>query len=124
MTWHLYFRNNSDMTLGCICYNIFDLILRIKSSVANVVVTRSWIVTYDCAVTISADFSQLRIFFYFHSPALVVCKVPVKSVHLMKRNEVDILLYEVNIKKMTCNIEHQAAVLQSRLIIDTHKRNL
>src|SRR5690349_4798233 len=104
MARHLYLRNNCNMPFGSVGNHILYLILRVKATIANAVVARSGIMTDDSSITVCANFREFRIFFYFHSPTLVVGEMPVESIHLMKRNEVDVLLYKIHVKKVTRNV--------------------
>ena len=83
MAWHFYRRYNSDVSVGGILDNIFDLILCIIPGVGGTVegVTQPGPDFRPFAG--AAYLGQFRIFFYGNAPALIVGQVPMKNIHLV-----------------------------------------
>ena len=62
MPWQFYFRNNINVSFCSVGNNLFNLFLRIKTTVFFAFIN-----------TFRSDFSKFRIFFNFNSPALIFC---------------------------------------------------
>jgi len=77
-----------------------------------------WIELETNARTPRADLSELRIFFDFNPPALVIRQMPVKHVQFVQRHRVkngfDFGLAE----KMTAHVEHESTPLEARPVLN------
>ena len=115
------FRNNGDAFRCRICNNLLYILLRIPAAlaVACVVVFASLEqVTDEGLVSDRADFCQARVFLYFKSPALVICKMPMKGVEFVDFHDVKISLYLILVEEVARHIHMHASVSESRSIID------
>ena len=110
MSRHVYFRDDSNISLGSIRNNLFYLLLSI---VAPVIVRPSP----------GTGLSQVRILLTLDSPSLVVCQMPVEMIQAMKRQQIDIALYLRNRKEMAADIEHGSPVRKRRIILQFHRRD-
>ena len=118
MSGQVYFGNHGDVTLLRVFHNLFGLFLRIEAAVRGVVVFPASCFADDGAVAHGADFRQLRIFLYFDSPALVVRQVPVEGIHVVQRQQVDILFYEFEREEVPAYVEMHAAVCKAGFVFD------
>ena len=50
------------------------------------------VVSDQSSISVSPYFCELRIFFYFNSPALIICEMPVKNIHFI-HGQIVCLLY-------------------------------
>ena len=91
MTGKLYFRDNRDITVGSILYDFFYIFLGVETTVCLSVVFAA-VASDDGFFTHTSDFGEFRIFFDLDSPALVVRQVPVKTIHFVHGQHVDICL--------------------------------
>ena len=118
MPRYFYFRDNVDVTCGCICHNLTDVILSVESSVWVRIVFCTVESSYLCRIPESSDFSQFRIFLYFNAPTLIVSQVPVEGVHLEACHLVHQLFYDSLAFKITSFIEHKRTYTKSGCITD------
>ena len=70
-----------------------------------------------------ADLGEPRILLDLDAPALVIGEMPVEAVHLMEREEVDVLLHELLRHEVPGDIEVRAAPREARAIRDPDGRN-
>ena len=63
-------------------------------------------------------FSELRVLLDFDSPALVLCKMPVKPVHLVDGHHVNIFLDLVDAEIVTGAVQMHSSVGKARLVLD------
>ena len=90
MAGHFYFRNNIDVSVCRILYYFFYLLLCVEAAVFYSIITSAGVAANDSAVSPSTHRSKFGIFFYFNAPALVVSKVPVKSIEFMQSQVINI----------------------------------
>ena len=74
-------------------------------------------------LTGSTHFSKLRILLDFHTPALVFGQVPVEGVDFHHGHHVDLALHFFYGHEMTAWVAHQATVVETRSIFDSHARH-
>ena len=65
-------------------------------------------------------FSQLRIFFYFEPPSLVIAQVPVKHIHFIGSHDIQKFLYFRYGIEMPAYIQHHSPPAKPRLILNIH----
>ena len=70
-----------------------------------------------------ADLGELRVLLYLYPPALVIGEMPVEGVHLVKRQQVDVLLDEFLGHEMPHHIQVRAPPPEARLVLDRHRRH-
>ena len=120
MSWEVDFRNDGDMTVSGIFYQVFELFLGVKSAVTYGVERHGLADKRTRAP--STDFSEIRVFFYLDSPALVVGKVEVEAVEVMQRHRVDVNLHRVDGEEVTAHVEMHPAVSKTGPIVDNASR--
>ena len=106
MTGKFYLRNNGDLTGGGICHHFFYLFLGVKAPADTSVYI----------MTNGAYLCQQRIFFHFNRPQVVVRQMPMEIVHLEHCHQVELLLDEIHIHKITADIKHHAAISKTRFV--------
>src|ERR1700759_1818015 len=94
MTRHLNLRNDCDIPFGCIRNNLPDLILGIKTSIADIIVSLPWPFADHRSVAPGTHFSKAWIFLYLDAPALIFGQMPVKFIHFVHREIINEFLYE------------------------------
>ena len=82
------------MALLSILHNLSGFFLCIESAMRNTVVEVG-VGAEDRTRALCSDGCQLRKSLDFDAPALIVCQMPVETVHIVKRQQVDILLHEI-----------------------------
>src|ERR1700730_8510419 len=105
MTRHFNFRYNSHEPLICIFYNFLYLLLGVITPVPIMFISYSGITANQGAVSPCAYFSKFWIFFYFNSPSRIVGQMPMKIIHLVKGEIIDVFFNERNGEEMAANIQ-------------------
>ena len=82
MSRKVNFRYYCDMAFLCIFYNLPSFILCIKTTIGNAVIF-SGIMSDDCLRAFGTDSGQLRTFFDFNSPSLIIGQMPMKTVDIV-----------------------------------------
>ena len=118
---HVDFGNHRDVAFGCVAHDVATLLLRVETAVANAVVD-GCVAAHNRACAPTANRGQLRVFFHFKAPALVVGEVPVELVHAVQGDEVDVFLHEVDGEEVARAVEVHAAIGKARLVLNHHCR--
>src|SRR5512141_2013631 len=118
MAWHLDLGNDAHETLACVGDDLTNVVLRVEAAVSLVVEDGGRrianLVSDDGAVAPRADVGEARVLLDLDAPSLVVREMPVEGVHLMQREEVDVLLDELLRHEMACRVEMHAAPAEPR----------
>ncbi len=121
MARQVYFRNHRYVSFGRIVHDFPSLLLGEMASVWLAVVFAR-IAAYYSLLTLGAYFRKPRVLLYFDAPALVVCDVPVKTVHIMKSHHVNECLGLVHGEEMAAHVEMRATVAETRGVLHLHGR--
>ena len=90
---HVNFRNHSDIALRSVLHNLLHLRNCVEPTVTSAVYAGSGKNSDNRAGPPGANLIEQRVTFTLHSPTLVVCKVPVKIVHLVQSQIIYILFH-------------------------------
>src|SRR6478609_2841587 len=115
MTGHFNFRNYRDMPFHGITHQFPDLVLGVIATITGVVIPRAGITANDGAIAVSAYGSKQGIFFDLDAPSLVFGQVPVKIIHLMQGEVVNVLFDKTYREEMTSYIQVHAPVGKTRV---------
>ena len=117
--------NDGDRSFFCVAYNVNDLFSGVESAIGLAVKLARLIrvVANERLFSPCCDFLQLWIFFYRHPPALVLGKVPVKHVHLVGRDNVNIAFDKISREHVPGHIKQHPAPLKPRTVFDYHALN-
>ena len=127
MPRHFDFGNNGDVQLLRVGHDLADILLRIEPAVAAVLAVGRGRIggqPKSHAAAPRAHARQLRIFFDFDAPAVVVHEMPVERVELVHRHHLKQLFHLGLRKKMTADVQHQPAPAEARRVGDLHAGNL
>src|SRR6476620_1255514 len=119
MSWHFYLGYYRDMPGGRVTHNIPYIFLCIVSAIPCVIVTRSWIPACDGAVTPGANSYQLWVFFDLDTPSLVICEMPVKIIHLVQGDIINVFLDKAHGEKMPAYIQVHTPVIEPGIICNS-----
>src|SRR5690349_3109848 len=115
MAGHLDLRHNGDEAIARVRDDLPYIVLRVEASVTLVVENVRGGITLrpsdEGSIAPCADLGEPRILLDLDAPALVVGEMPVECVHLMKREEIDVLLHELLRHEMARDIEVRSAPL-------------
>ena len=117
---HVYLRNNGDMAGLGIGHYFAGFLLSIVATVGDMVVDVGVGTDYRSA-TLRTYGNQLWPPLYLDAPSLVVGEVPVKHIHVMQSQQVDVLLYEFHCEEVSRTVEVHAAPCEPRGIGDNHR---
>ena len=126
MSGHVYFRNNTYITFGCIGQHFFHILLGVETAVGSLL---SRLLTFTLpplahtGSTPGTNFRQLRQGLYFQPPSLIVRQVPVEDIHLVFGQFINILQNFFLGKPVAANIEHQPAPGELGFVSDFSTRN-
>ena len=98
--------------IGGVLYHVLDFLLRIEAAMLGSLALDA----------LGADLGQFRVFLDLDTPTLVVGQVPMQTVDLEERQDVDILLYVFDRHEMAARIQHDAPITKARLILDSDRR--
>ena len=120
---HFDFRHDLNMQLSRVGDDLFDLFLRIKPFMRH---TRELFTIPSAHLRIlplGTDLSELRVFFNFNPPALVIRQVPVKDIHFEQCHLIQQGLHHVHPFEIPCFVEHKASPGETRCVFDAHATN-
>ena len=123
VTGHVNFRDDFDVALLSVSHNFLDFFLCIEVRTVGFVCPVVAIVhIYRPRVsTCRANGSEFGVTLDFYAPTLVVGQVPVETVHLIHRHDVEHTLYFFYGKEVARHVEHETAVTKAGFIADTHE---
>ena len=67
-------------------------------------------------IAIATNLREQRVFFNFNAPALVVGEVPMKHIHLVHGQQIEVAFYLFHRKKVSANIQMHATPSETRFI--------
>ena len=105
MSRQINLRNNGDITFCRIFDDVLYFLLRIKTTV--------W---FSVEFPFGANFGQLRVFFNFDTPSLVISQVPMEGIQVMESNNINVFLDEISREEMTAYVEMHSPVAVFRLV--------
>ena len=124
VTGHLDLRHHRHESLGGVCHDFADVVLRVETAVRRCVEDTFRGVrdvrTDECLRATCADLRQPRILQDLNAPALILGEVPVKTIQLVMREQVDVLLDEFLRHEVAPRIEMCAAPREARHVLDVH----
>ena len=123
MTRHIDFRNDRDVTLGCIIDDLFHLLLRIETTILLSVILAT-VMANDGFATFRTNFRQLRILLDLDTPTLVFTQMPMETVHVVQGNHVDVLLDRIRCDVVATDIQHHTTIGETRCILNGNSRQL
>ena len=127
MTRHLDLGHHVHELLPSVFHDLAYILLGIETSVPNSVVLPQRRVGLEGRnhgfLPPGTNLGEPGIFPDLDPPALIVGQVPVKAVHLMEREEIDVLLDEVERHEMTNHIKVGATPSETRAILDPDRRH-
>ena len=142
MSRHVNLRNDVDAAYRRVCHYLFNVLLRVKSTVKRVSFHHFQLAFGNLIVRVVIHFGkshtlavvavegapcpffgQQRIFFDFHTPALVIGQVPVELVQFVERHHVQQFLDLLLGIEVARYVQHQAAPLQAGRIFDGYGRH-
>ena len=111
------------MTLGGIVDDVLHLLLGVIGLVGHVVI-HTGEETLDFASAVGAPGRELGVALELDAPALVVGEVPVKHVHLVQCQPVDVFLDIGHREEVAHHVEQHAAVAEAGSVVDAPGRNV
>ena len=73
-------------------------------------------------LTFRSDLCQFRIFLDLDAPSLVVCQMPVETVHVVQGKNIDELLDRIYREEVPGNIEVHTTIWETWVVVDTGGR--
>ena len=110
---HVDLGHNRDVSLGGIFHDVANLIVGVVAAVGRAVLNLR-VMSEHGLRALRAHLRQLRIAGHAEAPALIVGDVPVETVHVVKRDEVDIFFDKLHGEEVTGTVEHHATVAEAR----------
>ena len=117
------FGHHGHMTLGGIVDDVLHLLLGVVGLVGHVVI-HTGKETLDFASAVGAPGRELGVALELDAPALVVGEVPVKHVHLVQCQPVDVFLDIGHREEVAHHVEQHAAVAEAGSVVDAPGRNV
>ncbi len=128
MTRHLYLRNNHHLPFCCIFHDFSDIILGIKTAISGFFTgfRRGYLAPWLIFTvhTPGTNTGKFGVFFDFNPPAVIICQMPVKDIHFMHGDQVDVCFNEFFRKEMARDIEMHAPPGKAGLVIYGNSRNI
>src|SRR5215470_2429952 len=115
MAGHFDLRHDCNEPRTRVVDDLLDLRLRIVASDVRIGILFSW------NRALETDFGQAGIFLDFETPALVICEMPMESVELILRHQVEYFLDFGDRKKVPPDIEQDPAIVKSRIILNFNR---
>ncbi len=116
MSRHLDLRNYIDVPCLCIGHHLADLLLRVETTVRDAVVFTPAVRPHLTAFAPTTDLGELRVLLDLDPPALVVREVPVETVHLVTRHQVNVFLHEWHREEVAHHVQVHPAPCEARLV--------
>ena len=126
MARHLDFRHDGHVPRRRVAHHFADIVLGVETTMTDAVEPLI-LVTMPADEGLLAprgDRRQLRVLLDLQAPSLIVGEVPVEAVHLVQREEVDVLLDELLGLEVTRDVEVRASPAKARHVLDRHHRHL
>ena len=122
MAGHFDLRDDGDESRGGIGDDLADVVLRVEAAVGCGVKCPFAAVAAGVAddgfFAPGADVGEAGVFFDFDAPALIFGQVPVKDVHLVHGQQVDVFFDELFGHKVAADIEVHAAPWEAGIVRD------
>ena len=118
---HINLRDYVNVAFCSIAHNLLCLFLGVEAA-HRLAVPFSGKTSNDGFLAFRTDSSEIGIFLYFDAPALVVSKMPVKSVEIVHCHHVDKCLHLFHCIEMTAYVEMRSTVTETRLVVDIDGR--
>ena len=115
MAGHVYLGNDVDIAVGSILHHLAYLLLGVVTAVALTVVDVR-IAPHSSARTPGTHLGEAGILLNLDAPALVVGEMPVKAVHVVQGQQVDVLLDEIDREEVSGAVQVHAPVTKPRRI--------
>ncbi len=124
MAGHFNLGNNGDITVGCVGHDLPDVFLCIITTIGSLLARlrrRALIPGLMFTVhTPGSDFGQFWVLINFDAPAVVVGQVPVKYVHFVQGNQIDVALDKFLREEMPRDIQVHAAPCIAGLVVNIY----
>ena len=123
MSRKVYFGDDRNEAFLSVSNHVADFILRVEHTFAiRFTVIFAGVTADDGFFALRPDLGQFRIFLDLDAPSLVVCQVPVETVHVVQGEHIDELLDRVGREEMAGNIEVHTAIGETRIVVDADGR--
>ena len=83
MSWEVYLRNNGNVAVGGIFYNVFHFLLSIEASV-RFTIEGVPLFVYHSLATSASYHSKFGVFFRFKTPTLIIGEMPVEFIDIVE----------------------------------------
>ena len=127
VTRHVDFGDDFDVSFGSISHNLAQVIEGvIHAATIFRVVKEPTInaIAHKRAFTTASHLGEFGIFGNLDAPTLVVGQVPVQTIHLVERHDVENALHLVLVEEVTSNVEHISTIRQQRFVFDVKHRDV
>ncbi len=123
VTRHVDFRDNLDVTRLGIGNHVLNFFLCIEVRTIGLVnpILCAFLHIRESAIRSDRTYrGELRIFFDFYAPTLVIAKVPVEGIHLVSSHYINHALHFVHCEEVARYVEHKTAIVKARLVGDVY----
>ena len=115
VTGQLDLGDDRDVASLRVSDDIFDLLLRVETLDRHTVALEGRrIPPKQGLAPLRPDLGQFRVLLDLDPPALIIRQMPMKSIELILRHQIDVLLDELDRHKMPTHIKMHPAILESR----------
>ena len=125
MAGHINLRDDVDVSLGSVGHHLPNLLLRVETPLSiGHTVPHARIATNNRLTAGGCHRGQQGVLLNLNTPTLVIGQVPMKSVHIVQGEHINVFLHKLHPIEVARHIEVQTSVAKQGFIAHLHSRQL